>query len=49
VEEAWRIVDPAKTHPNAVETYQNGSWGPASAMHLIGSDRHWHAGETLQD
>jgi glucose-6-phosphate 1-dehydrogenase len=48
VEEAWRIVDPAASGAAPVETYQRGTWGPTSAMDLIGPGRHWHAGENLQ-
>ncbi|MEX0946837.1 MAG: glucose-6-phosphate dehydrogenase, partial [Acidimicrobiia bacterium] len=47
VEEAWRIVDPVLTNPEKVEIYQRGTWGPPSAMNLVGPDRHWHAGENL--
>ncbi|MCA1736078.1 MAG: glucose-6-phosphate dehydrogenase [Actinobacteria bacterium] len=49
VEEAWRIVDGAITHPTRVEPYEFGSWGPASASSLIGPRGHWHAGEDLSD
>lgn len=47
VEEAWRIVGPVMTDPGKVEIYQRGTWGPASALNLVGSNRHWHAGENL--
>ena len=49
VEEAWRIVDPAASDGNPVEVYERGTWGPKSAMDLIGTHRHWHAGEKLGD
>ena len=42
VEEAWRIVQPALDHPAPVENYARGSWGPASADDLVGSDG-WYA------
>jgi glucose-6-phosphate 1-dehydrogenase len=49
VEEAWRIVDPAITHPTDVIPYPFGSWGPAAASQLLGPRKHWHAGEDLVD
>ena len=48
VEEAWRIVEPAINEPGPVEIYPKGSWGPESAMRLVGPKRHWHAGESIQ-
>jgi len=48
VEEAWRIVDPAIRTTRPVEIYQRSTWGPRSATDLMGSHRHWHAGENLK-
>jgi glucose-6-phosphate 1-dehydrogenase len=31
IEETWRIVQPVLDAPNAIEPYERGSWGPASA------------------
>ena len=49
VEEAWRIVEPAVRRDSELFAYPRGSWGPAAASFLVGSDRHWHAGEELGD
>jgi glucose-6-phosphate 1-dehydrogenase len=49
VEEAWRIVDPALHTSRPLEIYEGGTWGPTSATKMVGPDRHWHAGENLQD
>ena len=45
VEETWRIVQPALDEPGPVHTYARGSWGPAQADHLVGSDR-WYPPST---
>ena len=34
VEETWRIVQPLLDKPCQLETYEPGSWGPESAVHL---------------
>ena len=34
IEETWRIVQPLLDAPPPVETYEQGSWGPASAERL---------------
>ena len=49
VEEAWRIVEKAIVDPNPAESYPIGSWGPSTAMRLLGPRGHWHAGEDLGD
>ncbi|MFN8051757.1 MAG: glucose-6-phosphate dehydrogenase [Acidimicrobiales bacterium] len=38
VEETWRIVQPALDHPGDVHTYERGTWGPAHADDLVGSE-----------
>ncbi|MGO9489003.1 MAG: glucose-6-phosphate dehydrogenase [Solirubrobacteraceae bacterium] len=43
VEECWRIVQPLLDHPPAVEAYQPGTWGPASADRLTASVGGWRA------
>lgn len=41
VMEAWRIVEGVLAGGHAVVSYQRGSWGPAEADALLGSDWHW--------
>jgi glucose-6-phosphate 1-dehydrogenase len=41
VEAAWRVVDPVLDLPGAVEPYDSGSWGPASARDMVAGDA-WH-------
>ena len=42
VEAAWRVIDPVlRDHP-AVEPYEPGSWGPASAASIIKGREGWH-------
>ena len=41
VEEAWRVVDPVLDLPMPVETYESGSWGPASARGMVAGEQ-WH-------
>ena len=41
VEEAWRVVDPVLDLPTPVETYESGSWGPASARGMVAGEQ-WH-------
>ena len=41
VEEAWRVVDPVLDLPAPVETYESGSWGPASARGMVAGEQ-WH-------
>ncbi len=38
VEETWRIVQPALDAPGPVHPYARGSWGPAIADQLVGSE-----------
>ena len=40
IEQTWRIVQPLLDEPPPVETYEPGTWGPASASHLL----HGHGG-----
>ncbi len=42
VEVAWRIVDPVLRAAPPVETYEAGSWGPASADSMTRSFGGWH-------
>ncbi len=42
VEAAWAVVDPALNQQQPVETYQEGSWGPASANQVVASTEGWH-------
>ena len=48
VENAWAIVDPVLKSPPAVEVYEPGSWGPASADRLAAPYGGWHTpGQSL--
>ena len=42
VEAAWRVVDPVLGNRAKVETYEPGTWGPASAAAIIDGDEGWH-------
>ena len=42
VEAAWRVVDPVLGDADKVETYEPGSWGPASAAKIVAGDENWH-------
>jgi glucose-6-phosphate 1-dehydrogenase len=41
VEASWRIVDPVLGGVTPLYPYDSGSWGPAEAENLIGSDGPW--------
>ncbi|MEX1125740.1 MAG: glucose-6-phosphate dehydrogenase, partial [Acidimicrobiia bacterium] len=41
VAEAWRIVESVLTDRSPVVSYERGSWGPAAADRLLGSDTEW--------
>jgi glucose-6-phosphate 1-dehydrogenase len=41
VDEAWRIVDPILGDRTPLQMYEPGTWGPAEADALIGSDGPW--------
>ena len=41
VMEAWRVVEQVLCEGRPVVPYQRGSWGPAEADALLGSDWHW--------
>ncbi|MDH3725905.1 MAG: glucose-6-phosphate dehydrogenase [Myxococcales bacterium] len=41
VMEAWRVVERALSESRPVVSYQRGSWGPAEADSLLGSDWDW--------
>jgi glucose-6-phosphate 1-dehydrogenase len=42
VEETWRIMQPLLDSPPPVETYAQGSWGPAAANDLVAGHGSWH-------
>jgi glucose-6-phosphate 1-dehydrogenase len=41
VAEAWRIVEDVLTDRSPVVPYDRGSWGPAAADKVLGSDAGW--------
>jgi glucose-6-phosphate 1-dehydrogenase len=41
VEQAWRVVQPLVDHPQPVQRYAPGSWGPAAAAELLPGDDDW--------
>ena len=43
VEEQWRIMQPLLDAPPPVEVYQQGSWGPAAADHLLAGFGGWRS------
>jgi glucose-6-phosphate 1-dehydrogenase len=43
VENAWRIIEPALASPPVIESYDPGTWGPASAAGLAAPYGGWHA------
>ena len=42
VEAAWRVVDPILHSAVPVETYEPGTWGPASARAVVAGNEGWH-------
>ncbi|MDB6163483.1 MAG: glucose-6-phosphate dehydrogenase, partial [Xanthomonadaceae bacterium] len=42
VEAAWRVVDPVLDLPGPVESYEPGTWGPASAAGVVADEEGWH-------
>jgi len=42
VEAAWRVVDPIVHSAAPVETYEAGTWGPATARKVVAGDEGWH-------
>jgi glucose-6-phosphate 1-dehydrogenase len=42
VEAAWRVVDPVLSDPPPVMIYEPGSWGPAVAARVMGTEEAWH-------
>jgi glucose-6-phosphate 1-dehydrogenase len=42
VEAAWRVVDPVLRAPPPVVPYDQGSWGPEAATHIVEGDEVWH-------
>jgi glucose-6-phosphate 1-dehydrogenase len=42
VEHAWRVVDPLLGNPAPLQEYAPGTWGPAAADALLGSEGGWH-------
>ena len=43
VEETWRVVQPLLDAPPPVETYEPGTWGPASADDLVRDHGGWRS------
>jgi len=43
VEETWRVLQPLLNAPPPVESYAQGSWGPASGDRLAAEFGGWHA------
>ncbi len=42
VDAQWRIVDNVLDNVTPLHTYEQGTWGPAEAAELIGSDGPWY-------
>jgi glucose-6-phosphate 1-dehydrogenase len=42
VERSWEIVDPVLGDVTPVHPYEQGSWGPREADHLIAGAGGWH-------
>jgi glucose-6-phosphate 1-dehydrogenase len=42
IEESWRICGPLLENPPKVESYAKGSWGPASAEHMLKGVGRWY-------
>ncbi len=42
VEAAWAVVDRILSHKNAVQFYDPGTWGPASAAKVVVGEEGWH-------
>jgi len=42
IDETWRIVQPLLDMPPAVEPYERGSWGPASATRMVAGFPAWN-------
>ena len=42
VEAAWRVVDPVLGDRATVESYEPGTWGPASAATIVEAGDGWH-------
>jgi glucose-6-phosphate 1-dehydrogenase len=43
VEETWRVVQPLIDAPSAIEAYDPGTWGPASADDLVRNHGGWRS------
>jgi glucose-6-phosphate 1-dehydrogenase len=41
IEETWRIVQPLLDDRSELQTYEKGTWGPASARHLLTGHGGW--------
>ena len=41
IEQTWRIVQPLLDDPPAVQPYEQGSWGPEAASHLLTGHGGW--------
>jgi glucose-6-phosphate 1-dehydrogenase len=42
IEESWRVCAPLLAEPPAIESYTDGSWGPAAAQRLVKGLGRWH-------
>ena len=42
IEAAWSVVEPVLVEHPAAIVYEQGSWGPPAANHLIAADGGWH-------
>jgi glucose-6-phosphate 1-dehydrogenase len=41
IEQTWRIVQPLLDDPPPAETYEQGTWGPEAASHLLTGHGGW--------
>jgi glucose-6-phosphate 1-dehydrogenase len=42
IEESWRVCAPLLDNPPEIESYTDGSWGPAGAQRLVKGLGRWH-------
>jgi glucose-6-phosphate 1-dehydrogenase len=42
VEAAWRVIDPVLGNAEPVCEYEPGTWGPGTAMRIVGRNAGWH-------
>ncbi len=41
IDQTWRIVQPLLDDPPAIEPYDQGTWGPEAASHLVAGHGNW--------